>query len=367
MRRWVASGAQAPPDPSPRSPWLPVPASPPRKPRSFWSFQPMQPSQSARRCRPGDAVPAIRSTLSCSTSRSTQTEPERSHPDADRVTLLRRRPFGSLGAAAHAGRGRHLPRRTVRPDAYERPRRPPPRSSPRYGERWGRHWLDIAGYADSDGYTADDTPSVPSPTSTATTSSGRFNEDKPIDRFLTEQLAGDELARHSAMPPPRQLVQDPANRELADRHRIPAHGCRRHRDRRHRPGRSPATRSSPTPSRSCRHRSSGLSVGCAQCHDHRYDPIPQADYFRLRAVFEPAYDWKNWRTPGPTPRLALHRRDRPRGRQHRSRGRRLTAEKEAKQTAYIDEALTKHLEKLEPPLREATPEPRSTHAGQAQR
>jgi hypothetical protein len=42
----------------------------------------------------------------------------------------------------------------------------------------------------------------------------------------------------------------------------------------------------------------GLSVGCAQCHDHRYDPIPQADYYRLRAVFEPAYDWKTWRTPG---------------------------------------------------------------------
>src|SRR5256885_16456619 len=41
----------------------------------------------------------------------------------------------------------------------------------------------------------------------------------------------------------------------------------------------------------------GLSVGCAQCHDHRYDPIPQTDYYRLRAIIEPAYDPKNWRTP----------------------------------------------------------------------
>ena len=39
----------------------------------------------------------------------------------------------------------------------------------------------------------------------------------------------------------------------------------------------------------------GLTVGCAQCHAHRYDPISQADYYRLRAFFEPAYDWKNWR------------------------------------------------------------------------
>ena len=42
----------------------------------------------------------------------------------------------------------------------------------------------------------------------------------------------------------------------------------------------------------------GLSVGCAQCHPHRYDPITHADYYRLRALFEPAYNWKNWRDPG---------------------------------------------------------------------
>ncbi|MFN9970771.1 MAG: DUF1549 domain-containing protein, partial [Phycisphaerae bacterium] len=45
----------------------------------------------------------------------------------------------------------------------------------------------------------------------------------------------------------------------------------------------------------------GLSVGCAQCHEHRYDPITHEDYYRLRAIFEPAYDWQNWR--GPSNRL----------------------------------------------------------------
>ena len=52
----------------------------------------------------------------------------------------------------------------------------------------------------------------------------------------------------------------------------------------------------------------GLTVGCAQCHDHRYDPIPQADYYRLRAVFEPALDPSHWRRPVAAPGLALHGR-----------------------------------------------------------
>lgn len=81
------------------------------------------------------------------------------------------------------------------PDAYER-LLDRLLASPHYGERWGRHWLDIAGYADSEGYTDDDTPRdwayfyrdyvIAS-----------FNEDKPFDEFILEQLAGDEL-----VPPP---------------------------------------------------------------------------------------------------------------------------------------------------------------------
>ena len=98
----------------------------------------------------------------------------------------------------------------------------------------------------------------------------------------------------------------------------------------------------------------GLSVGCAQCHDHRYDPIPQADYYRLRAVFEPAYDWKNWRVPGrsgwfrcgPTP--IGPRRPKSMPRWPRSR-----AERQAKQDAFDGEALEKELAKF--PERTARP------------
>src|SRR6266404_1832457 len=96
----------------------------------------------------------------------------------------------------------------------------------------------------------------------------------------------------------------------------------------------------------------GLSVGCAQCHDHRYDPIPQTDYYRLRAVIEPAYDWKNWRTPDQRLISLYTDADRKRAAEVEAEAKKLADEKETKQKQYIEEALTKHLEKFEPPLRE---------------
>ena len=119
-----------------------------------------------------------------------------------------------------------------------------------------------------------------------------FNADKPFDQFITEQLAGDELvaatARRISRPSrPRLLTATGFLRMARRRHGTAAASTRTR----------PATRSWPTRSRSSATSLLGLTVGCAQCHDHRYDPIPQTDYYRLRAVFEPAYDWKNWRTP----------------------------------------------------------------------
>jgi hypothetical protein len=95
----------------------------------------------------------------------------------------------------------------------------------------------------------------------------------------------------------------------------------------------------------------GLSVGCAQCHDHRYDPIPQTDYYRLRAVFEPAYDPKNWRTPDQRLVSLYTEADRKAAAQVEAEAKKLTEEKEAKQKQYIEEALTKHLDKFEADLR----------------
>src|SRR5262249_20976982 len=95
----------------------------------------------------------------------------------------------------------------------------------------------------------------------------------------------------------------------------------------------------------------GLSVGCAQCHDHRYDPIPQTDYYRLRAVIEPAYDPKNWRTPDQRLVSLYTDADRKKAAEVEAEAEKLVEEKETKQNQYSDEALTKHLEKFEAPLR----------------
>ena len=177
-----------------------------------------------------------------------------------------------------------------------------------------------------------------------------FNSDKPFDRFITEQIAGDELARVTRDNPQfaladhqlRQLliatgflrmgadgtatpaVADPdavRNQVVADTIKIVSTSLL------------------------------GLSVGCAQCHDHRYDPIPQTDYYRLRAVVEPAYDWKNWRTPEQRLVSLYTETDRKNANEVEAEAKKLSADKDAKQKQYIDEALTKHLEKFEAPLR----------------
>jgi hypothetical protein len=101
----------------------------------------------------------------------------------------------------------------------------------------------------------------------------------------------------------------------------------------------------------------GLSVGCAQCHDHRYDPIPQSDYYRIRAVFEPAYDWKNWRTPAQRLISLYTAADRVEAEKVEAEARTLLEEKERKQKEFIAAALETHLEKFDAewrePLREA--------------
>lgn len=161
-------------------------------------------------------------------------------------------------------------------------------ASPRYGERWGRHWLDVAGYADSDGYTVDDT---------ARPHAFRYRdyvirsiaEDKPFDRFVLEQLAGDELAPAPYTNPTAEQIECLAATSFL---RMAPDGTASDPDAK--------TARNAVVSETIKIVSTsllGLTVGCAQCHSHKYDPIPQTDYYRLRAIFEPALDWKAWRTP----------------------------------------------------------------------
>src|SRR5207248_2634817 len=112
----------------------------------------------------------------------------------------------------------------------------------------------------------------------------------PLSAFIVEQLAGDEL-----VPPPWTDLTPEKVEKLA------ATGFLRAAPDGTSSGGDPVPAANQVVADTLKIVSSsllGLTVGCAQCHDHKYDPIPQADYFRLRAVFEPALDPAHWRRPG---------------------------------------------------------------------
>src|SRR5256714_1016898 len=257
--------------------------------RAFWSFQPIR-QPPLPRTKPGDRS---RTPIDAFLVSSMSKRKLGFSPDAEKITLLRRAHFDLTGLPPTLGETEAFLADKA-PDAYERliDRL---LDSPHYGERWGRHWLDVAGYADSDGY-SDADPSRPYAYKYRDYVIGSFNSDKPFDQFITEQLAGDELAA-ATRDNPQPALGSPHTREL-----LIATGFLRM-----------AADGSATPAvadydavrnqvvadtiKIVSTSILGLSVGCAQCHDHRYDPIPQTDYYGLRAIIEPAYDPKNWRTP----------------------------------------------------------------------
>jgi cytochrome c553 len=144
-------------------------------------------------------------------------------------------------------------------------------ASQHYGERWGRHWLDLARYADSGGYEFDyDRPHAWRYRDYVIKS---FNEDKPYNRFIIEQLAGDQIDGVNVKANPEALIPtgfvrngptvDNADNEETRMDELDD---------------MVTTTSSVF---------LGLTVGCARCHDHKYDPIPQRDYYRMQAIFFP--------------------------------------------------------------------------------
>ena len=137
-------------------------------------------------------------------------------------------------------------------------------ASPHYGERWARHWLDLVRYADSAGYEHD--RDRPTAWRFRDYVIGALNADKPYDQFIREQLAGDENAK----PSPEQLVATGYLRHG------PEANIRTEQTRLDELDDLIATTSGAF---------LGLTIGCARCHDHKFDPIPQKDYFKLQAVF----------------------------------------------------------------------------------
>ncbi|MFN6401980.1 MAG: PSD1 and planctomycete cytochrome C domain-containing protein [Planctomycetota bacterium] len=206
-------------------------------------------------------------------------------PIADRLTLIRRLSLDLLGIPPTHEECRSFVE-DPNIDAYERlvDRL---LADPRYGEHWGRHWLDVAGYADSDGYSEHDTQRAWAWQYRDYVISS-FNSDLPYDQFVIEQLAGDEL------------VMQPWENLTSEQQRIlSATGfLRTAPDGTEHQGVDQEVAKNDVIADTIKIVSSsflGLTVGCAQCHDHRYDPISQRDYYRMRALLEPGLDWKNWR------------------------------------------------------------------------
>ena len=293
LKQWIAQGApegNVQPDVAGTSP-DPLVSDHERK---FWAFQPPQPA----------AIPQVqhsdrvRNAIDAFILQKLEAKGLTLSPEADRLTLIRRVYFDLTG----------LPPTPAEVQAFLDDKNPEAYenlvdrllASARYGERWGRFWLDLAGYSDSEDR-----------------DSGHrreawryrdyvircFNADKPYNRFLLEQIAGDELEdyEHAAVitqqmmdnliatgflrmtPDPTgvydmTLLQDRIN-VVSDEMQVFSSAVM------------------------------GLTVQCAQCHDHKLEPIPQRDYYRLRAVFKGALDEYEWLAPmqGEKNTLALRR------------------------------------------------------------
>ena len=206
---------------------------------------------------------------------------------ASKATLARRLSFDLLGLPPVPADVHNFVN-DQSPDAYER-LIDRSLASPRYGERWGRHWLDVAGYADSEGY-VDSDPVREWAYFYRDYVIQSFNKDKAFDKFVTEQLAGDEL-----------IPQTFKDMESSQVEKLTATGfLRMAPDGTAAGGIDLDIARNEVISDTLNIMSTsllGLTVGCARCHNHRYDPIRQQDYYALRAIFAPALDWQAWRVP----------------------------------------------------------------------
>jgi hypothetical protein len=337
IERWIAQGAKtARPEPEKLGPEHAFTD----EERAWWAFQsiqkPVKPTVkgSARFNHPIDAFVAAK-----------QEEKALSFsPVADPVTLIRRATFDLTGlpptpAEVEAFEAAHLrDGHSAMQNLIERLL-----ASPAYGERWGRHWLDIAGYADSDGYTDKDLERKYAYKYRDYVIKA-WNTDKPFDAFIQEQLAGDEMVPQ----PHKNLSADAIEKITATGFlRMAADGTGAMNDK---------IAQNSTIADTIKIISTafyGMTIGCAQCHDHRYDPITQEDYYRLRAVFEPGFDTKSWRTPAGRLVSLLTDADRAKGAVIEAEAKKLDTARFAKQEEFITEVLEKELAKVDEKDREA--------------
>ncbi|QDV38448.1 PSD1 and planctomycete cytochrome C domain-containing protein [Tautonia plasticadhaerens] len=281
IRSWIEAGAPEFPD---REVLVDDESTVDEDDRSWWSFQPPREPKLPEVGRPDLVSNPIDAFLLDRLERAGLGY----SPEADRRALIRRLSFDLTGLPP-------TPEQVDafltddRPDAYER-LVDAMLASPRYGERWAQPWLDAAGFVESEGSDGSDP---------VREQYHRFrdyvvrsiNDDTPFDRFVREQLAGDELADWLGEPelsPEGEdaIVATGFLRSVVDPTDRPVHNF-------------PPDRQQVLADTVGVVGSSlmGLTIGCARCHSHKYDPISQADYARLTAVFAAAFTPQDWLKP----------------------------------------------------------------------
>ncbi len=283
LHAWIADGAD----------WTDALANVDERPRAdpnWWSLQPL----SKARPPQTDEAPESwrRSPIDRFIYAELQKKGLRPAPRADRRVLIRRATFDLLGLPPTPEQVEAFVNDADDEGAYERliDRL---LASPQYGERWGRHWLDVVRFGESHGYEQNHLRNNAWPYRDYVIRS--FNEDKPFDLAVLEQLAGDQIAAGNPdvtvatgflVAGPHDTVgieniegklQQRAN-DLDDMIRATAESFL------------------------------GLTVGCARCHDHKFDPILQSDYYKMRAVFEGVrHEERVWAAPEQQQRYRLQR------------------------------------------------------------
>lgn len=256
FEKWIRLGA---PDPR-QSRAVSSPAPPAidwEKARQFWSFRPLQPLDR----------PLTSADIDAHIAASLRERNLPSAPEADRSTLLRRLYFDLIGLPPTPEEIQAFLTDTS-PDAYQKV---VDRllASPHFGERWGRHWLDLARYADSNG--KDENLTYHEAYLYRDYVIRSFNQDKPYGRFIAEQLAGDLLPaandteRDELLIATGFLVLGP--KVLAERDKVKLRM-------------DVVDEQLDTIGKVF----FGLSLGCARCHDHKFDPIPSRDYYALAGI-----------------------------------------------------------------------------------
>ncbi|REJ92891.1 MAG: DUF1553 domain-containing protein [Planctomycetota bacterium] len=257
LRRWIDAGAPHPGDE--------VAERAHKYDTSHWAFQPVERPSVPRFDASGDIHNAIDAFI----HKRLMEAGVKPSDEADRVTLIRRLYLDLLGVLPSPAEVDDF-LADDQPAAYER-LVDRVLASPRYGERWGRHWLDAARYADSNGFTIDGERTMWPYRDWVIAA---LNADMPFDQFTIEQLAGD-------------MLPDPTTEQLV------ATGFHRN---------TLANQEGGTDDEQFRVESvvdrvnttgavwMGVTIGCAQCHEHKFDPFSQRDYYRLYAVFNSTAD-----------------------------------------------------------------------------